>query len=224
MQYGLGVLFWVCVLSIAYFVQRQKKWNGRRAYLQDCATNSLARGDPLGALMMACEMSGMKDEYHAHYLRAQALEELGKYRLAAEAYREARMRLYSAHLVNTEPWVISLLYREAYALSRCMVWEFAYKRSNEAVKMIATHPSLRFNNGDDLEAEIRKVRMFASLSYFKGSTAFEKATKDAMWLMGNATNVAQIEVGRAVLAVCDSLVPLTCEVMAGLYQMERELN
>jgi len=132
-------------------------------------------GDWVLSLVILGEASGAVESHEIYNAMAVAWTNLGRYDLAAEAYRKARTTLWRQspdlkHRATAEQ-VCEHFYQESLAFARHGNWEFAFLRANEAIRMIENEMLPRWSEYGDCESWLRLVRLISAMHYLKGSDA-----------------------------------------------------
>jgi hypothetical protein len=168
------------------------------------------------SLVLLGKASGAVESHEIYNAMAVAWTNLARYDLAAEAYRNARHTIWQPSLRSsidgvgpkhaaTAQQVCEYFYDESLALARHGSWEFAFLRSNEAIKMIEKQMLPRWTEYGDCESWLRLVRLISAMHYVKGADTLKCVESDAQWLLKHSRVEGYTEMAMMALSKEGSL-------------------
>jgi hypothetical protein len=182
-------------------------------------------GDWVLSLVLLAKASGMVESHEIYNAMAIAWTNLACFDLAGEAYRKARHTIWQPSLRSAingvgpkQPapaqQVCEYFYHESLALARHGSWEFAFLRSNEAIKMIEEQILPRWTEYGDCESWLRLIRLISAMHYLQGSDALTHIESDAQWLLKHSRVEGYAEVAMIALSKESPLSTIRDNLMA----------
>jgi hypothetical protein len=230
----LGVIaFWwgVVMAVIGYRKSEKDKAKTLNAYAEnrnEAAKNAYERNDYVAAAVESAKAVGATDGIHGEYdcsdeyhLLATSLDAL-KHPDATEYFDFAAG---CARESNTQK--VGYYFDSAISHLKKNNWDFVLSRAGSGLYYIDRNPNLRFQANrlpSDLGAELRMLRLLASVAGGKGTKAFDACRDDAAWIIANSKDQEKISYAKKYLAANGEINRFADKVMSDYLREGRDNN